>query len=113
MVMSWTTKEKNFWTYLAILKMVPGTFWDWAQKTKTNLDFQRIFDNLVAKYLICKEFHECINYIFGYFPKKLEKVQKISTLNFFKETLYGPFHGWSLLSQGYKATAWRQFNFYL
>ena len=39
----WTTKEKNFWTYLAISKAVPATFWNWFQKLKTNLDFQRIF----------------------------------------------------------------------
>ena len=38
-------KEKNFWTYLGVLIVVPGTFWDWVQKQKTNFDFERIFDN--------------------------------------------------------------------
>ena len=66
MVSWWTTKEKNFWTYFSILKVALGTFF---QKQKLNLDFQRIFDNPLAKYLISNEFQECINYISGYLPK--------------------------------------------
>ena len=31
---SWTAEEKDFWTYLATLKVAPGTFWDWIQKLK-------------------------------------------------------------------------------
>ena len=56
-------------TYLAILRVVPGTFWDWVEKLKTNLDFQRIFDIALAKYLISKEFLERIGYISTYLLK--------------------------------------------
>ena len=44
--------RKNFWTYFAILKVVPS-----------------IFDNPRTKYLIFKVFHECTNYISSYLPK--------------------------------------------
>ena len=63
------TKEKSLWVYLAILKAAPGTFWDWVQKLKTNLDFQRILDVALAQYLISQEFPECIGYISNYLPK--------------------------------------------
>ena len=66
MVRWWNTKEKKFWTYLAILKTIPGTFWYWVQELKTNLDFQMIFDIPLAEYLISKEFLECIDYISNY-----------------------------------------------
>ena len=56
-------------TCLAILIVVPGTFWDWVEKLKTNLDFQKIFDILLAQYLISKEFLEYIGYIFNYLLK--------------------------------------------
>ena len=56
-------------TYLAILKMVREAFWDWLEKLKTNLDFQRIFDIALAKYLISKEFLERIGYISTYLLK--------------------------------------------
>ena len=56
MVRWWTTKEKNFCTYLAILNVVPGTFWDWIQQQKTNLGFQKIFDKPLANHLISKSF---------------------------------------------------------
>ena len=67
MVMWRTSKEKNFWTYLAILKAIL----DWIQKLNTNLDFRRIFDIPLAQYLISKEFLECIDYIssYSYFPE--------------------------------------------
>ena len=39
----WATKEKNFWTYLATSKVVPGNFWDRAKRAK------RIFDHALAK----------------------------------------------------------------
>ena len=39
------------------------------QKQKLNLDFQRIFDNPLAKYLISNEFQERINYISSYLPE--------------------------------------------
>ena len=67
MVRWWTTKEKSLCTYLAILKAVSG------KKQKTNkqkkLDFEKIFDKSLAKYLICKEFLQCIGYIFSYLLK--------------------------------------------
>ena len=50
-------------TYLAILKVVSGPFWDWVEKLKTSLYFQRIFDNPLAQYLISKELLEWIGYI--------------------------------------------------
>ena len=56
-------------TYLAILKVVPGTLWDWIEKLKTNLDFQKIFDIFLAQYLISKEFLELISYISTYLLK--------------------------------------------
>ena len=68
MVRWWTTKEKNLWTYLVILKAVPGTFWDWVQKLKTNLDFQ-MFDIPLAQFLISKEFLECNGCLSNYLPK--------------------------------------------
>ena len=34
-----------------ILKVVPGTFRDSIQKQEKNFEFQRIFDNPLAKYL--------------------------------------------------------------
>ena len=66
MVSWWTAKGKNFWTYFSILKVALYTFF---QKQKLNLDFQRIFDNPLAKYLISNEFQERINYISSYLPK--------------------------------------------
>ena len=35
-------------------------------KKQIYLDFQKIFDNPLAKYLISKEFLECIGYISSY-----------------------------------------------
>ena len=57
-------KKKIFWTFLEVLKAVPDTFWEWVQKQKTNLDFQRIFDNSISK-----EFVKCIGYVFSYLSK--------------------------------------------
>ena len=52
-----------------ILKAVPETFRDFVQKQKINLEYQRIFDNPLANYLLSKEFHEGIDYISSYLPK--------------------------------------------
>ena len=41
---------------------------------KANLNFQRIFDNPLAKYLISIEFLECTDYISSYLQKS-EKTQ--------------------------------------
>ena len=41
---------------------------------KANLNFHRIFDNPLAKYLISIEFLECIDYISSYLQKS-EKTQ--------------------------------------
>ena len=66
--------ENDFcFTFGNILKVVSGTFRDFAQKQKTNLEFQRIFDN-TEKYLSSKDFLEGIDYIFSYFLKS-EKAQ--------------------------------------
>ena len=59
----------NFTIYLAILKVVPGTFWDWDEKPSPNLDFQIIFDIPLAKYLIGNKLLECIGYISTYLLK--------------------------------------------
>ena len=45
-------KGKNFWTCLAILQVFPGFFEIAFKNQKANLDFQWIFDNPLAKYLI-------------------------------------------------------------
>ena len=50
------------------LKAVVVTFRDFVQKKK-KLEFQRIFDNSLAKYLFSKEFIEGIGYISSYLPK--------------------------------------------
>ena len=81
MVRWWSTKEKNLSAFLAVLKAVPGTFWDWFQKLKPNLDFQRIFDIPLAQCIVSKEFLECIGYISNYLPKSEKSSKK----------LYGPF----------------------
>ena len=65
MVRWWTTKEKIFWTYLTILKAVPGTFWD-RVTTKNKFRFTEDFDIPLAQYLISKEILECFGYICGY-----------------------------------------------
>ena len=66
--------ENDFcFTFGNILKVVSGTFRDFVQKQKTNLEFQRIFDN-AEKYLSSKEFLGGIDYIFIYLPKS-EKAQ--------------------------------------
>ena len=53
MVRWWTAKdakEKNFWTYLAILKLAPSTVLRLGSKEKKKKkDFQRVFDNPLAK----------------------------------------------------------------
>ena len=50
------------------LKAVVVTFRDFVQKKK-KLEFQRIFDNSLAKYLFSKVFTEGIDYISSYLPK--------------------------------------------
>ena len=65
MVRRWATKEKNFCTYLAILKAAPGK----KQKQKKKIDFEKIFDKPIEEYLISKEFLEFIGYICSYLPK--------------------------------------------
>ena len=52
-----------------VLKAVTGTFRNFVQKQKTNLEFQRIFDNPLGKYLIYKEFLEGNDYISIYLQK--------------------------------------------
>ena len=52
-----------------VLKVAPGTSKDFVQKRKTNLEFQGIFDNPLAKYLFSKKFLEGIGYIFSYLTK--------------------------------------------
>ena len=52
-----------------MLKVVSGSFRYFFQKQKANLEFQRIFDNPLAKYLFFKEFLEGIDYISSYSPK--------------------------------------------
>ena len=68
-----------------VLKVAPGTSKDFVQKQKTNLEFQRIFDNPLAKYLFSKKLLEGIGYISSY----LTKSEKHSILglqnNFFKK----------------------------
>ena len=66
MVRWWATKQKNLCTYLAILKAVPG-----KKQTKKiiNLDFEKIFDESLAKYLISKEFLQCIGCFSSYLLK--------------------------------------------
>ena len=71
-------------TYLTILKVVPGPFWDWVGKLKTSLYFQRIFDNPLAQYLISKELLEWIGYIS---TSLLKSVIQTSA----SKKLYGPF----------------------
>ena len=44
-------------------------FREFVQKQKTNLEFQKIFDNPLAKYLFSKEFLQGIDYIFSYLLK--------------------------------------------
>ena len=73
-------------TYLAILKVVSGPFWDWVEKLKTSLYFQRIFDNPLAQYLISKELLEWIGYISTCLLKS-ELAQWTSA----SKKLYGPF----------------------
>ena len=51
------------------LKAVVVTFRDFVQKKKKKLEFQRIFDNSLAKYLFSKVFTEGIDYISSYLPK--------------------------------------------
>ena len=63
--------SEHMWRYL---KVVPGTFRDVAQKQKTNLDFQRIFDNPPGKYLFFKEFLEGIGYISSYLTVRVSIV---------------------------------------
>ena len=48
------------------LKAVVVTFRDFVKK---KLEFQRIFDNSLAKYLFSKVFTEGIDYISSYLPK--------------------------------------------
>ena len=50
------------------LKAVVVTFRDFVQKKK-KLEFQRIFDNSLPKYLFSKVFTEGIDYISSYLPK--------------------------------------------
>ena len=51
------------------LKAVVVTFRDFVQKKKKKLEFHRIFDNSLAKYLFSKGFTEGIDYISSYLPK--------------------------------------------
>ena len=51
------------------LKVVTGTFRDFVRRQKANLEFQRIFDNPLSKYLFFKEFLEGIDYFFSDLPK--------------------------------------------
>ena len=52
------------------LKAVVVTFRDFVQKKKKKkLEFHRIFDNSLAKYLFAKGFTEGIDYISSYLPK--------------------------------------------
>ena len=70
MVRWWTNKEKGLLIIFGnILKVVRITFRDFVQKQKVNLEFQRIFDNPLAKYIFSKEFLKGAYYISSYIPK--------------------------------------------
>ena len=52
-----------------MLKVVRVTFREFVQKQKTNIEFQRIFENPLAKYFFSKEFLQGIDYISSYLLK--------------------------------------------
>ena len=62
-------EKKNLNIFGNILKVVRVTFREFVQKQKTNLEFQRIFENPLAKYFFSKEFLQGIDYISSYLLK--------------------------------------------
>ena len=75
----WKTTKKNLSTYWIILKVV------------ANLDLQRVFDRLLANYLISKEFLKWIGYISIYLLKSKHKKIKKKTKQKQTNKLYGLF----------------------
>ena len=90
--------------------MVCVTFRDFVQNQKPNLEFQRIFDNRLAKYFFSKEFRKCIYYISSYLYQSQTKYSRLVLQKiFFKnKTLWPLFMDGGQLSQGYRATKRRQ-----
>ena len=101
--------KRNFWTYFTILKAVPGTFWDWAEKLKKKKYFQRLFDIPLAQYFITKEFLKCMHWLYFYLFTKV----RVSTVdwcfkkNFSYKNFMVTFYGWdSRLQNHYKETVY-------
>ena len=59
----------------------------WVQKPK-KMDFQRISDNPLAKYLIFNEFHECTKHISSYLSQSKHSRLVLQTTFFKKITLW-------------------------
>ena len=57
--------KKSSRTYLEILKVVPGTFWD-RVRTKNKFRFSEDFSYYS---LVISDFQKCIGYISNYLPK--------------------------------------------
>ena len=89
----WWTAKKNFWTYLAVLNLAPGTFWDWVQKQKTNLDFQRIFDNLLANISFPTTFMNALIIFLAIYQSQSKHSRLVLQNIFFKKNFMAPFYG--------------------
>ena len=105
----WIAKEKKIWTYLVILNMAPGIFWDWVQKKKKKEKKTSNFRAFFRAFFIILLQNISFSIIFINVLTIFLAIYQTQSKH---KTLRPLFLDGAQLSQGYRATTTRH-SFYL